>query len=111
TLSAAVRYEHWNNIAAVSTPKVGLIYQPTADVTLRATWGKSFKIPTLQQVNEIEEGDLVPGFFFVPPPQPVGSPLLLLTGSAPNLQPERATTWSGTFELKPKYIPGLDLQA
>ena len=40
-----------------------------------------------------------------------GSPLLLLTGSAPNLKPERATTWSGTLELRPPFIPGLDLQA
>ena len=111
TLSGALRYEHWNRIAAVTTPKLGLIYQPISDVTVRATWGRSFKIPTLQQVNEIEEGDLVPGFYFVPPPQPVGSPVLLLTGSAPNLEPERATTWSGTFELRPRFIPGLDLQA
>ncbi len=111
TLSAALRYEHWNEIAAVSTPKLGLIYQPMPDVTLRATWGQSFKIPTLEQVNEIEEGDLVPGFYFEPPPQPAGSPVLLLTGSAPDLKPERATTWSGTFELSPRIVPGLHLQA
>ncbi|MEO8454062.1 MAG: TonB-dependent receptor [Sphingomicrobium sp.] len=111
TLSAALRYEHWNRIASVTTPKVGLIYQPVPDLTVRATWGKSFKIPTLQQVNEIEEGDLIPGFYFSPPPQPAGSPVLLLTGSAPNLKPERATTWSGTLELTPRFIPGLDLRA
>ena len=109
TLSAALRYEHWNKIAGVTTPKLGLIYQPIPEVTFRATWGKSFKIPTLQQVNEIEEGDLVPGFFFQPPPQPAGSPVLLLSGSAPDLKPERATTWSGTVELRP--VPGLDLSA
>jgi iron complex outermembrane recepter protein len=111
TLSAALRYEHWNRIAAVTTPKIGAIYQPIPDLTVRATWGKSFKIPTLQQVNEIEEGDLIPGFYFTPPPQPAGSPVLLLTGSAPNLKPERATTWSGTVELRPRFIRGLDLQA
>jgi outer membrane receptor protein involved in Fe transport len=109
TLSAALRYEHWNKIAGVTTPKVGLIYQPIPEMTLRATWGKSFKIPTLQQVNEIEEGDLVPGFFFLPPPQPAGSPVLLLSGSAPDLKPERATTWSGTIELRP--LAGLVLKA
>lgn len=111
TLSAALRYEHWNSIASVTTPKLGLIYQPVADVTLRATWGKSFKIPTLLQVNEVEEGDLIPGFIFNPPPQPAGAPVLFLAGSAPNLKPERATTWSGTVELKPSFIPGLDLSA
>lgn len=111
TLSAALRYEHWNDIAAVTTPKVGLIYQPTPDVTVRATWGKSFKIPTLLQVNQIPEGILLPGFIFTPPPQPAGSPVLLLSGSAPNLKPERATTWSGSLELRPRFVPGLDLRA
>jgi outer membrane receptor protein involved in Fe transport len=80
-------------------------------VTIRATWGKSFKIPTLYQVNQIQAGYLIPGFIFSPLPQPPDAPVLLLAGSAPNLKPERATTWSGTFELRPRFIPGLDLQA
>lgn len=111
TLSAALRFEHWNQIASVTTPKLGLVYKPAPDLMLSATWGKSFKIPTLLQVNQIEEGDLIPGFFFSPPPEPAGSPVLLLTGSAPNLKPERATTWSGTIELTPRFIPGLDVRA
>lgn len=111
TLSAAVRHEHWNGIAAVTTPKLGLVYQPAPDVTLRASWGKSFKIPTLLQVNEVPEGDLLPGFIFTPPPQPAGSPVLLLAGSVPDLKPERATTWSGTIELAPRALGGLDVRA
>lgn len=111
TLSAALRYERWKGIASVTTPKVGVVYEPAPDVTLRATWGKSFKIPTLLQVNQIQEGDLIPGFFFTPPPLPAGSPVLLLTGSAPGLKPERATTWSGTLQLTPRFVPGLSLQA
>jgi outer membrane receptor protein involved in Fe transport len=111
TLSGALRHEHWNQIASITTPKLGLIYQPVSDVTVRATWGKSFKIPTLLQVNQAGEGDLIPGFYFNPPPQPAGSTVLYLSGSAPNLQPERATTWSGTLELTPRIIPGLDVRA
>jgi iron complex outermembrane receptor protein len=111
TLSAALRYEHWNRIAAVTTPKLGLIYRPIPDVTIRATWGKSFKIPTLLQVNTPEGGYLLPGYIFTPPPAPDGSPVLLLSGSSPNLRPERATTWSGTIGLRPRIVPGLDLEA
>jgi outer membrane receptor protein involved in Fe transport len=111
TLSGALRYEHWNQIASVTTPKFGAIYQPVPDIILRATWGKSFKIPTLSQVNEIQQAILIPGFIFSPLPQPDGAPVLLLTGAAPNLKPERATTWSGTLEVKPRFIPGLDLRA
>ena len=111
TLSAALRYEHWNRIASVTTPKLGVIYQPIADVTVRGTWGESFKIPTLIQVNQIQEGDLIPGFYFTPAPQPDGSPVLVVNGSAPNLKPEHATTWSATFELAPRSLAGLHLQA
>ena len=111
TLSGALRWEHWDRIASVTTPKFGAIYQPIPDITLRATWGKSFKIPTLQQVNEVQQAILIPGFIFSPLPQPDGAPVLLLTGAAPNLKPERATTWSGTLEIKPRFIPGLHLQA
>lgn len=111
TLSGALRYEHWNRIASVTTPKLGAIYQPVPDLTLRATWGKSFKIPTLQQVNDPQEAILIPGFIFSPAPQPAGAPVLLLTGGSPNLKPERATTWSGTLEVRPNFIPGLRLQA
>lgn len=111
TVSAALRYEHWNDIASVTTPKLGLIYQPSPDAKFRATWGKSFKIPTLLQVNQVLGGYLLPGFVYVPAPTPPGSTVLLLGGSAPNLRPERATTWSGTLELTPRIAPSLDLQA
>ena len=111
TLSGALRYEHWDGIASVTTPKLGAIYQPVPDLTFRATWGKSFKIPTLQQVNDPQQAILVPGFIFVPAPQPAGAPVLLLTGGSPNLKPERATTWSGTIEVMPSFVPGLRLQA
>jgi iron complex outermembrane recepter protein len=111
TLTAALRSEHWTGISAVTTPKLGLIYQPHPDLTVRATWGKSFKVPTLDQINEVEEADLIPGFFFTPPPQLPGSPVLLLLGSAPDLKPERAITWSATLEARPHLAPGLHLQA
>ena len=37
--------------------------------------------------------------------------MLLLTGAAPDLKPERATTWSGTVEFKPRLVAGLDVKA
>jgi outer membrane receptor protein involved in Fe transport len=110
TLSAALRYEHWKAIASVTTPKFGLIYQPVSDVTLRATWGKSFKIPTLYEIYQPEAGAVYPGSFFTPPPMGGGT-VLVLAGSAPNLKPERATSWSTTVELKPRSVPGLQFQA
>ncbi len=110
TFSAALRHERWKAIASVTTPKFGLIYQPVSWVTVRATWGKSFKIPTLYQIYQSQAGALYPGSYFTPPPVG-GRPILVLAGSAPNLKPERATSWSTTVELKPRFMPGFQFGA
>lgn len=114
TLSGALRYERWKGIDAVATPKLGAIWQPHPDVTIRGTWGKSFKAPTLNQVNQVVQGVLLPGFIFAPqpqPPLPPGATVLLLGGGNPDLKSERATTWSATVEARPQFMAGLKLQA
>lgn len=114
TLSAALRYERWKGIDKDATPKLGVIYEPSRDATIRATWGKSFKVPTLNQVNEVLQGVLFPAYFFDPqpdPPLPAGSTILLLGGSNPNLRSERATTWSTSVEFHPHTVSGLKLRA
>jgi outer membrane receptor protein involved in Fe transport len=114
TLSGALRYERWKGIDTVATPKIGLVYQPHPDVTLRATWGRSFKAPTLNQVNQPLQGVLLPGFLFSPPPQPplpAGDTVLLLGGGNPGLRSERATNWSTSLEVRPRQIEGLRLEA
>lgn len=111
-LTAAARYERYDGIGEVTTPRLGLIYEPHRDVTLRLSWGRSFKIPTLNQINTVEQGALLPGNLFAPQPSPAlpaGAVVLLLGGGNPNLQPERAETWSTTFEVRP--IGGLRLGA
>lgn len=113
-LSAAVRYERYKGIDQVATPKFGIVYAPHRDLTLKASWGKSFKIPTLNQVNQVQEGSLLPASLFSPQPDPAlpaGSTVLLVGGGNPDLRAERATTWSGTVEFTPAFAPGLQLTA
>ena len=114
SLSAALRYERWKGIDKDTTPKLGLIYDPSPDATIRATWGKSFKVPTLYQVNEILQGVLFPAYFFSPQPQPPlpdGATVLLLGGGNPNLRAERATTSSASLELHPRVLDGFNARA
>lgn len=111
-LSAALRYEHYAGIDEVATPKLGLIYAPHRDVTLKLSWGKSFKIPTLNQVNQIRDGALFLSSRFSPQPVPplaAGTTVLLLTGGNPDLAAERATTWAATLELR--LVDGLRIEA
>jgi len=111
-LSGAIRYESYRGIERVATPKLGLIYAPHRDVTMKVSWGRSFKIPTLYQSNQIPAAGLLPSYYFDPQPNPPlasDQTVLLLGGGNPHLRAERATTWTGTLELRPAFVPGLTL--
>ncbi|MFS2108628.1 TonB-dependent receptor [Sphingomonas sp. Sphisp140] len=113
-LSAAVRYESYKGIDAVATPKLGLVYAPHPDITLKYSWGRSFKIPTLQQVNQSREAILLDESLFAPqpvPPLPPGSTVLLLAGGNPDLRAERATSSTLSIEFRPRFLAGLRIEA
>ncbi|WP_066823697.1 TonB-dependent receptor [Sphingomonas mali] len=113
-LSAAVRYESYKGIDAVATPKLGLVYAPHPDITLKYSWGRSFKIPTLQQVNQPREAILLDQSQFSPQPVPplsAGSTVLLLAGGNPDLRAERATSSTLSVEVKPHFLAGLRIEA
>lgn len=111
-LSAAVRYENYKGIDEVATPKLGLVYAPHRDITLKYSWGRSFKIPTLNQVNQAREVFLLNASNFAPqptPPLPPGSTVLLLSGGNPDLRAERATSSTLSVEVRP--VKGLRIEA
>lgn len=109
--NAAARYEKYSGLWNVTTPKLGLIFAPTADVTLRATWGKSFKAATLYQDNEAPLAVLGSATDYVPPPPGGGSVLDISGRSVTPLQPERATTWTTSVDIHPSAVEGLNLEA
>jgi iron complex outermembrane receptor protein len=110
-LSAAVRYERYTGIDEVATPKLGLVYAPHRDITFKYSWGRSFKIPTLQQVNQPREAILLRNQLFTQPTPalPAGATVLLLSGGNPDLRAERATSSTFTLEIKP--LDGLRIEA
>lgn len=109
SLSAAVRYEDYQDLAKVASPKFGVIYRPVPDLTLRSTWGKSFKAPTFYERYKILQTLLynASDFGSTNPTQTV----LYVAGGNPNLQPERATTWTATATLKPRFLKGFEVEA
>jgi iron complex outermembrane receptor protein len=109
TVSGAVRYEHYSQIGGLATPKLGVLYQPFEGVTLKGSWGKSFKAPTLAQENTVPSATLVPATDFLPA-APNGRDILLVAGGSPRLKPEKATSWTGTIELAPTAIPGFRIE-
>ncbi len=103
-LSGSVRYEHYTKFGDTIDPKVGLVYQPLLDVSIRSTWGKSFRAPSLiQQFGQVQSY-LFPGGDYG-----VGGTVIELDGSNPNLKPEKATTWTAGMDLTPSFADGLKI--
>ena len=110
SFSAAIRREDYNDFGGITTPKVGIIYAPTADFDLKASWGKSFKIPTLLQEYESQVVYLWPAATVGGVDYPGTATALMSYGGNPDLRPERATTWTATLGLHPRALPGLQVE-
>jgi outer membrane receptor protein involved in Fe transport len=102
-LSMAVRYEHYSDFGSTTNPKIGLAYKPIANLTIRASWGTSFRAPSVEQAAG-------PDFLYLyslPAPTPSGKTTLLESyGGNPNLGPETATTWTLNLEYRPEWLDG-----
>jgi outer membrane receptor protein involved in Fe transport len=108
--SAALRYERYPGVGDVATPKLGLSWAMTPDISLKGSWGKSFRAPTLYQQYQ-------PRSVYLLPPSALGASgasatagAILILGGNPDLRPERATTWSTTLALHPRALPGASLE-
>lgn len=110
-LSGAVRYERYPGIGSVATPKFGIIYAPVADLSIKGSWGRSFKAPTLYQRYSAQLLLAYPAASLGASGYPATSSVLYLTGGSPALKPERAESWALTAEYHPHQLPGLRLEA
>lgn len=109
-LSGAVRYERYDHLGGLATPKIGILYQPVDALIFKGSWGKSFKAPTLSQRNTVQQGYTLASSEFTPSSAATGA-VLILAGGSRALAPEQATTFTLTAEFAPRAIEGLNLQA
>ena len=109
SLSAAVRYEDYPGLAQLATPRLGLVYAPIRDLTLRGTWSRSFKAPTLFQRFVGYQAILIPAAALGV--GPTGPTVLFASGGNADLEPERARSWTAGLEFKPTAAPELTLSA
>lgn len=109
SVTGALRYERYRGMDEVVTPKIGAVFAPTPDFELKASWGKSFKAPTLYQQYLSQDTYLydVEGFGTG---YPADSTVLYRAGGNPDLEPERATNWTATLGLHPRALPGLEVE-
>jgi outer membrane receptor protein involved in Fe transport len=103
-LSAAVRWEDYGGGVDSTVPKFGLAWAPVEDLTLRATYGESFRAPSIGQLTDAPSATPVNLSNGV---RPVLT--LILIGGNRNLAPETAKSWTGGFEYAPLRHPELKL--
>jgi iron complex outermembrane recepter protein len=103
-LSVAYRYDHYQDFGSTSNPKVGLLWAPLADVSLRGTYGSSFQAPFLSQLAAPVSSDTV-----VIPNHSGTADILELSGGNPELHSERSTSLTLGVDATPGYLPGLTL--
>ncbi|MBI0476157.1 TonB-dependent receptor [Sphingomonas sp. MA1305] len=108
--SLALRHEDYPGIDAVTTPKLGLVYAPTPDVAVKASWGRSFRAPTLLQRYQPLVVAALPVTVFGGTGLAPGATALLLSGGRDSLQPERARSWSTTLAIHPRAVDGLSVE-
>lgn len=110
-VSVAARYDDYSDFGDTTNPKVGVIYGPTTDLTFRATYGTSFRAPSL-----VDSADQILNIFI----QNVGDSTLpantlrrsiFYNGGNSALTPEEASSWTFGADWEPTAVPGVRLSA
>jgi outer membrane receptor protein involved in Fe transport len=110
-VSTAVRYEDYPEVGAVLTPKVGLLYSPLEIIDFTASWGRSFKAPTLYQQFQNKGTVLRAATAYGTSDFPAGSTVLGLSGgNADSLKPEHADNLTISAGLRPAFLAGLHIE-
>ena len=105
-LSAAARYENYTGLGGSTTPKFGILWSPYHDLSLRGSWSRAVRPPTLSDLdashNQATSTALpdarVPGGL---------APVLVWSGGNADLKPELARSWTGGLDFAPAQVPGL----
>ena len=108
--SAAMRGEDYDSFGQVTTPKLGVIYDPTADFTFKTSLGKSFKAPTLAQLYGNKYAYLWSASAVGASGSPADATVLMSYGGNADLQAERARTWTTSLAFHPEALPGFDAE-
>lgn len=105
-LTLAGRIEDYNQFGRTENPKVSARWEPVEGIALRGSFGTSFRAPQFDEL--IGSALSLYTTAIVPDPRsPTGtSNVLALFGYAPNIQPEKATTWTAGFDIAPPSMPG-----
>lgn len=104
-LNLSGRVERYSDFGEESVPKIGLVYAPFSTISVRGTWGKAFRAPSLYQMHAVQQ------LLYFPRSDPLSktgvSDVLESLGGNPGLEPETARTWTLGIDYASKTVDGL----
>jgi iron complex outermembrane receptor protein len=105
-IDAAVRYDKYSDVGHTTNPKFGVSWMPIDGLTLRGSYGTSFRAPTIPQIYGNSNQLFVQTY-----QNPLGGTVqgVAQSGGNLNLKPETATTWSVGADWQP--VSNLKLSA
>jgi iron complex outermembrane recepter protein len=105
-LTMADRYEHYSDFGTTNNPKIGLLWNVFAPLSIRGTYGTSFKAPLLNDLNPVPRAI---GAYRLPDPTSASrlTSTVIIFGGNPQLQPEKADTWSIGADLDLRSLTGI----
>jgi iron complex outermembrane recepter protein len=107
-VTAAGRFEHYDRLGSSFDPKFGLLWAPLKDLTLRGSYGTSFRAPLLSETLGVYNLFLFDApILFVDPAQAPPGAGAVLVGTNPSLRPETSRSLSLGGEWTPARVPGL----
>lgn len=105
-LNVAGRYEHYSDFGGTFNPTFRIQWIPVQPLKVRASWGRSFRAPTLDNLYDTS-ANVDASVVLMDPQSPTGrSQVLVQQGSNPNLKEETAKTWTAGFDLAPPFLTG-----
>lgn len=99
-LSLASRYEHYSDFGSTLNPKIGVTWVLNGAVSLRGTWGTSFKAPQLVDLDESPRTNAAVLTVIPDPNSLTGDSFVLIReGNNSQLTEESADTWTAGLDF------------
>ncbi|HEY6927797.1 MAG TPA: TonB-dependent receptor [Steroidobacteraceae bacterium] len=109
-LNLAARYDRYSDFGHTLNPEVRVHWIPVEWLKWRASWGRSYRAPKLDDLYDSANNVSFVNAFTTDPKSPTHqSTILGIEGVNPKLGPETATTWTTGLDLVPTVDPGLKL--
>src|SRR6185312_2839562 len=109
-LTFGTRQERYSDFGRSTTPRYALEWSPWLGLTFRGSRSRSFRAPSLIDMNEIFNAATRTAL--PDPSAPAGfSSVLIWSGKNSDLHEETARNWTAGFELAPRNWSGLSLAA